>query len=127
MYVPENWTLYEYSGIQMYISDAFGSSSSVNVVSQNETTNLKKAKKSEYQEMLSSAYGNIDIKTFTLVNFCGDTMLYIELSISQAGQTINMWQFMVSKDGSTRAVTITLLPSHSESIANAIYNSLVFN
>ena len=123
-YVPSDWVYDVMLNVPMYRSEYTGSS--INVITQNGAVSFKNEKKSDYQSLYNSLYSNVTIATFTLVNFHGDTMLYISLTISEQGQTLNMWQLLVSKNSKTYIVTITTSDNDID-IAEEIYLSLLFN
>jgi len=127
MYLPGSWTPYEFLGVSMYMSGAMGSSSSVNVITVNEASNLKKAKKSDYEKELKAVGTNVNITEFKLVDFCGDHLLYIKLTMTQLTLSIHMWQFVVSKNDATHIITVTIAPGHDIAIADVIYKSLLFS
>jgi len=130
MYVPETWTYYfdTAHGVPSYISGVVGSSSSVNVVQANGTADVRNERKANYLSLYRNQWaGTINIPTFTLVDFHGDLMLYVKVTITQSGQTFHMWQLVVSKDNTIRVVTMMIIPGHDTAIADNIYNSLQFN
>ena len=142
VYIPDNWVPHNQQGAdKIFFLEKETGNSSIVFTSSNKKTNLKKAKAEEHAQIFASMdkYEETELITHGLIDFCGDTMLYVHATgvYKQTDAIYDFYQFAVSKNKKTYYITLFVNTDVDDSIveyadedvdiAEKIFLSLQFN